>query len=62
MPRRSCKTFWNEPGSPTFRPFDIALIYTALGERDTAITWMTKAVSERSTWLVYSNGNLGWIL
>ena len=35
-------------------PFDIALIYTALGERDTAITWMTKAVSERSTWLVYS--------
>jgi len=20
MPRRSCKTFWNEPGSPTFRP------------------------------------------
>jgi len=34
MPRRSCKTFWNEPGSPTFRPFDIALIYTALGERD----------------------------
>jgi serine/threonine protein kinase/tetratricopeptide (TPR) repeat protein len=35
-------------------PFDIALIYTALGEKDSAITWMTKAVSERSTWLVYS--------
>jgi eukaryotic-like serine/threonine-protein kinase len=35
-------------------PFDIALIYTALGEKDTAFAWMTKAVAERSTWLVYS--------
>ncbi|MFI5113742.1 MAG: protein kinase [Terriglobales bacterium] len=35
-------------------PFDIALIYTALGQKDTAFEWMTKAVAERSTWLVYS--------
>jgi TolB-like protein/Flp pilus assembly protein TadD len=35
-------------------PFDIALIYSALGEKDTAFAWMTKAVAERSTWLVYS--------
>jgi eukaryotic-like serine/threonine-protein kinase len=35
-------------------PFDIALIYTALGQKDTAFTWMTKAVAERSTWLVYT--------
>jgi TolB-like protein/Tfp pilus assembly protein PilF len=35
-------------------PFDIALIYTAMGQKDTALTWMAKAVSERSTWLVYS--------
>ena len=35
-------------------PFDIALIYTALGQKDTAFTWLTKAVAERSTWLVYS--------
>jgi serine/threonine protein kinase/Tfp pilus assembly protein PilF len=35
-------------------PFDIALIYTGLGEKDIAIGWMTKAVAERSTWLVYS--------
>ena len=35
-------------------PFDIALIYTALGDNDTAFTWMTKAVAERSTWLVYN--------
>jgi len=35
-------------------PFDIALIYTALGEKDTAFAWMEKAMQERSTWLVYS--------
>jgi tetratricopeptide (TPR) repeat protein len=35
-------------------PFDIALIYTALGQKDTAFAWMTKAVAERSTWLVMS--------
>jgi len=35
-------------------PFDIALIYAALGEKDAALAWMTKAVAERSTWLVYS--------
>ena len=35
-------------------PFDIALIYTALGEKDTAFAWLEKAVAERSTWLVYS--------
>lgn len=35
-------------------PFDIALIYTALGEKDTAFEWLNKAVAERSTFLVYS--------
>jgi TolB-like protein/DNA-binding winged helix-turn-helix (wHTH) protein len=35
-------------------PFDIALIYTALGEKGTAFLWLDKAVSERSTSLVYS--------
>jgi eukaryotic-like serine/threonine-protein kinase len=35
-------------------PFDIALIYTALGQKDTAFAWMTNAMAERSTWLVYS--------
>ena len=33
-------------------PFDIALIYTALGDKDTAFAWLAKAVAERSTWLV----------
>jgi len=35
-------------------PFDVALIYTALGEKDTAFRWLEKAVAERSTFLVYS--------
>ena len=35
-------------------PFDIALIYTTLGEKDTAFEWLNKAVAERSTFLVYS--------
>jgi Tfp pilus assembly protein PilF len=35
-------------------PFDIALIYTALGDKDTAFVWLDKAVAERSTWLIYS--------
>jgi serine/threonine protein kinase/TolB-like protein/Tfp pilus assembly protein PilF len=34
--------------------FDIALIYTALGEKDKAFAWLEKAMAERSTWLVYS--------
>ncbi|HKR83573.1 MAG TPA: tetratricopeptide repeat protein, partial [Terriglobales bacterium] len=35
-------------------PFDIALIYTALGEKETAFRWLKEAEGERSTFLVYS--------
>jgi TolB-like protein/DNA-binding winged helix-turn-helix (wHTH) protein/Flp pilus assembly protein TadD len=35
-------------------PFDVALIYTALGDKDTAFHWLEKAAAERSTFLVYS--------
>jgi TolB-like protein/Flp pilus assembly protein TadD len=35
-------------------PFDIALIYTALGEKDSAFAWLEQAANERSTFLVYS--------
>jgi hypothetical protein len=35
-------------------PFDIALIYVALGDKETAFSWLDKAVEDRSTWLVYS--------
>jgi len=35
-------------------PFDIALIYVALGDKEAAFSWLNKAVADRSTWLVYS--------
>ena len=35
-------------------PFDIALVYTALGDKDAAFTWLDKAMKDHSTWLVYS--------
>ena len=35
-------------------PFEVALIYTALGEKDKAFALLEKALAERSTFLVYS--------
>ena len=35
-------------------PFDLALIYTALGEKDEAFALLDKAVAEHSTFLVYT--------
>ena len=35
-------------------PFDLALIYAALGEKEKAFSLLDKAVAERSTFLVYS--------
>jgi tetratricopeptide (TPR) repeat protein len=35
-------------------PFDIALIYTALGDKESAFAWLDKAATERATFLVYS--------
>lgn len=35
-------------------PFDLALIYTALGDKDKAFALLDKAVAEHSTFLVYS--------
>jgi len=35
-------------------PFDVALIYAALGEKDKAFALLDKAVAEHSTFLVYS--------
>jgi hypothetical protein len=35
-------------------PFDIALVYTALGDKDAMFTWLDKAMKDHSTWLVYS--------
>ncbi len=35
-------------------PFEVAVIYTALGDKDTAFTWLDKALAERSTFLIYA--------
>jgi len=35
-------------------PFDLALVYTALGEKDKAFALLDKAAAEHSTFLVYS--------
>lgn len=35
-------------------PMDIALVYTALGDKEAAFVWLDKAVADHSTWLVYS--------
>jgi tetratricopeptide (TPR) repeat protein len=34
-------------------PFNIAIIYVALGERDQAFEWLEKAYDERSLWMVF---------
>jgi serine/threonine protein kinase/tetratricopeptide (TPR) repeat protein len=34
-------------------PFDIAMIYAGLGDKDTAFEWLEKAFKERSFWLIY---------
>lgn len=34
-------------------PYDIALIYAGLGDKDRAFEWLTRACEERSSWLVW---------
>jgi Flp pilus assembly protein TadD len=34
-------------------PYNIALIYAGLGERDRAFEWLQKARDERSSWLIW---------
>lgn len=35
-------------------PFDVAVIYTALGDKRAAFAWLDKALAERSTFLIYA--------
>jgi len=48
------RTLFQQAKKSYISPFSVALIYTALGEKDTAFRWLDKAVSEHSTFLVYS--------
>jgi tetratricopeptide (TPR) repeat protein len=34
-------------------PYDIALIYAGLGEKDQAFEWLQKACEERSSWMIW---------
>ncbi len=40
--------------------YAIALIHTALGQRDSAFAWLDRAVQERTHWLVWLNRDLRW--
>jgi tetratricopeptide (TPR) repeat protein len=48
------KTLLEQSKTSHVSAFDIALIYAALGNKDTAFQWLDRAVNERSTFLVYS--------
>ena len=41
-------------------PLDIALIYSAMNERDDAFAWIEKAYAERSCWLFELNADPDW--
>jgi len=38
----------------TDEPYDLAVVYTALGEKDRAIDWLDTAYAERSTWVPFA--------
>jgi tetratricopeptide (TPR) repeat protein len=40
--------------------YAVALIYTALAQRDSAFVWLDRAVQERTHWLVWLNRDLRW--
>jgi tetratricopeptide (TPR) repeat protein len=40
--------------------YAVALIYTALGQPDSAFAWLDRAVQERTHWLVWLNRDLRW--
>lgn len=41
-------------------PYSIALIYTALGKKQDAITWLEKAAREKDTWVVWIKVLVEW--
>ena len=40
--------------------YAVALVYTALGEKDQAFAWLNKSVEERTHWLVWLNRDTRW--
>src|SRR5437867_2270280 len=40
--------------------YAVALVHTALGQRDSAFAWLARGVRERTHWLVWLNRDLRW--
>jgi len=40
--------------------YAVALVYTALGQKDQAFAWLNKGVDERTHWLVWLNRDTRW--
>jgi hypothetical protein len=34
-------------------PYDLAVVYTGLGDKERALDWLEKAYAERSTWMQF---------
>jgi tetratricopeptide (TPR) repeat protein len=41
-------------------PYDVALVYAGLGDKDQTFSWLEKAYNERATWLILLNVDQLW--
>jgi TolB-like protein/DNA-binding winged helix-turn-helix (wHTH) protein/Flp pilus assembly protein TadD len=46
--KRQVERMLKDDGKPSFRPFEVAALYTDLGDRDNALRWMERAYAERN--------------
>jgi tetratricopeptide (TPR) repeat protein len=46
--KRQIERMLKDDGKPSFRPFEVAALYTDLGDRDNALRWMERAYAERN--------------
>ena len=58
--RRALATLHEMAASQYVSPYAVALVYTALGERDSAFAELDSAVTERSNWVVWLARDRRW--
>lgn len=46
--KRQIERMLKDDGKPSFRSFDVAALYTDIGDRDNALRWMERAYTERN--------------
>jgi hypothetical protein len=46
--KRQVERMLKDDGKPSFRSFDVAALYTDMGDRDNALRWMERAYTERN--------------